>query len=148
MRYSAIALAFLLVGCGTGTTSLPTIVPAPPSSSASPLPDLQPRLDAVGILLTSCVARLRGEPVDPVDNCAHLMTDVAGVLDEVDKQADKLPPAGRNAVAEARRQLGEIAPCEPWFAGGGQSADAQLNVRCKRAWDGLFANYAAVRNSA
>ena len=63
MRYSAIALAFVLVGCGTGTTSLPTITPTPTTSSVSPLPALQPRLDAIGVLLTACIPRLRGEPV-------------------------------------------------------------------------------------
>ncbi|MFS8099066.1 hypothetical protein LFM09_18235 [Lentzea alba] len=148
MRYSAAALAFLLVGCGTGTTSLPTITPAPTSSSASPMPELQPRLDAIGSLLTACIPRLSGEPVNPADNCAHLMQDVAGVIDEVEKQADKLPADARTAVAEVRKQLGEIAPCEPWFAAGGNSADGQLNVRCNRAWDGLFKSYNAVRNSA
>lgn len=150
MRYSAIALVFLLVGCGTGgnTTSLPTITPAPPSSSSSPLPELQPRLDAIGILLTACIARLHGEPVGPADNCAHLMPDVTGVIDEVAKQSDKLPPGGRSAVEQVRTALTEIAPCEPWFAAGGKSADAQLNVRCDKAWDGLFKSYSAVRNAA
>ena len=148
MRYSAAALAFLLVGCGTGTTSLPKITPALPSSSSSPLPELQPRLDAIGVLLTACIPRLRGEPVDPADNCAHLMPDVSGVIGEVEKQADKLPATARTAVSEVRTQLTEIAPCEPWFAAGGASADAQLNARCKRAWDELFSSYNAVRNSA
>lgn len=148
MRYSAIALVILLSACETGTTSLPKITPAPGSSSASPLPELQPRLDAVGMLLTSCVARLRGEPVDPVDNCVHLMPDVTGVIDEVEKESGKLPPAGQAAIAEVRRQLAEIAPCEPWFAAGGTSADAQLNSRCDKAWDGLFKGYSAVRNAA
>lgn len=147
MRYSAAALAFLLVGCGAGTTSLPTITPAPTTSSSSPLPELQPRLDAIGVLLTACIPRLRGEPVDPVDNCAHLMTDVSGVIGEVEKQADKLPPTARTAVTEVRKQLTEIAPCEPWFAAGGDSADAQLDARCNRAWDELFQSYNAVRNS-
>jgi hypothetical protein len=149
MRSSAIALVFLLVGCSTGgTTSLPTISPAPPSSSSSPLPELQPRLDAIGILLTACVARLRGEPVDPADNCAHLMPDVTGVIDEVEKQSDKLPPGGRSAVEQVRKALTEIAPCEPWFAAGGTSADAQLDLRCDKAWDGLFKAYSVVRNAA
>ncbi|MEV6237775.1 hypothetical protein [Lentzea sp. NPDC051838] len=148
MRSSAIALVFLLVGCGTGTTSLPTITPAPTSSSASPLPDLQPRLDAIGILLTACIPRLRGEPVASVDNCAHLMPDVTGVLDEVEKQADKLPPPGRSAIEQTRKALTEIAPCEPWFAAGGTTADGQLNARCGKAWDELFKSYTALRNAA
>ncbi|MDX8029151.1 hypothetical protein SK803_02965 [Lentzea sp. BCCO 10_0856] len=148
MRYSAIALAFVLVGCSTGTTSLPTITPAPTSSSASPLPELQPRLDAIGTLLTACIPRLRGEPVDQMDNCAHLMPDVTGVVDEVEKQSDKLPPTGRSAIEQVRRSLTGIAPCEPWFAAGGASADGQLNARCKEAWDGLFKGYNALRNSA
>ncbi|NKE62898.1 hypothetical protein FXN61_41730 [Lentzea sp. PSKA42] len=147
MRYSALALVFLLFGCGSGTTSLPTITPAPTSSSVSPLPELQPRLDAIGVLLTACIPRLRGEPVDPVDNCAHLMPDVTGVLDEVDKQAAKLPPAGQAAIAETRRHLAEIAPCEPWFAAGGVSADGSLNARCDKAWDALFKSYNALRNA-
>lgn len=149
MRSSAIALVFLLAGCGTGvTTSLPTITPAPPSLSSSPLPELQPRLDAVGTLLTACVARLRGEPVDPADNCAHVMPDVTGVLDEVEKQSDKLPPNGRSAVEQVRKALTEITPCEPWFAAGGTSPDAQLDARCDKAWDGLFKGYSAIRNAA
>lgn len=148
MRHSAIALAFVLVGCSTGTTSLPTITPAPTSSSVSPLPALQPRLDAIGILLTACIPRLRGEPVDQADNCAHLMPDVTGVLDEVEKQSDRLPPAGRSAVEQVRRSLTEIAPCEPWFAAGGASADGQLNARCDQAWDGLFNGYSTLRNAA
>ncbi|MGW6929036.1 hypothetical protein ACWGE0_03165 [Lentzea sp. NPDC054927] len=148
MRYSAIALAFVLVGCSTGTTSLPTITPAPPSSSASPLPELQPRLDAVGVLLTACIPRLRGEPVDQMDNCAHVMPDVTGVVDEVEKQSDKLPPPGRSAIEQVRKSLTDIAPCEPWFAAGGVSADGQLNARCTEAWDGLFKSYNALRNSA
>jgi hypothetical protein len=148
MRYSAIALAFLLLGCGTGTSSLPTIKPAPASSTGSPLPDLQPRLDAIGVLLTDCAARLRGEPVAPADNCTHVMPDVTGVIDEVEKQSAKLPPAGQSALAEVRRQLTEIAPCEPWFAAGGTSADGQLDARCEKAWDALFDGYSAVRNSA
>lgn len=148
MRYSAIALAFVLVGCGTGTTSLPTITPTPPSSSVSPLPELQPRLDAIGILLTACIPRLRGEPVDRMDNCAHLMPDVTGVVDEVEKKSDKLPPAGRSAVDRVRKSLTGIAPCEPWFAAGGASADGQLNARCNEAWDELFKSYNALRNAA
>ena len=149
MRSSAIALVFLLVGCSTGgTTSLPTISPAPPSSSSSPLPELQPRLDTIGTLLTACGARLRGEPVDPADNCAHLMPDVTGVIDEVEKQSDKLPPAGRSAIEQVRRALTDIAPCEPWFAAGGNSSDTQLDVRCDKAWNGLFKAYSAVRNAA
>ncbi|WP_330274917.1 hypothetical protein OG205_04245 [Lentzea sp. NBC_00516] len=148
MRYSAIALAFLLLGCGTGTSSLPTIKPAPTSSTGSPLPDLQPRLDAIGVLLTDCAARLRGEPVAPADNCTHVMPDVTGVIDEVEKQSAKLPPAGQTALTEVRRQLAEIAPCEPWFAAGGTSADGQLDAACKKAWDALYDGYSAVRNSA
>ncbi|SES21306.1 hypothetical protein SAMN05216188_12683 [Lentzea xinjiangensis] len=148
MRYSAIVLALLLAGCGSPTTSVPTITPVPPSSSASVLPELQPRLDAIGTLLTACVARLRGEPVDPADNCVHVLPDVAGVLDEVEKQAAKLPPSGQAAIADARRRLTEIAPCEPWFAAGGVSADRQLDDRCDKAWDGLFRSYNAVRNAA
>jgi hypothetical protein len=148
MRHSAIALAFVLVGCGTGTTSLPTITPTPTSSSVSSLPGLQPRLDAIGLLLTACLPRLRGEPVDGMDNCAHLMPDVAGVVDEVEKQSDKLPPAGRSAIEQVRRSLTGIAPCEPWFAAGGTSTDGQLNARCSEAWDGLFKSYNALRNSA
>ncbi|GGM85725.1 hypothetical protein GCM10011609_22330 [Lentzea pudingi] len=148
MRYSAIALAFLLVGCGTGTSSLPTITPAAPSVTGSPLPDLQPRLDAIGVLLVDCAARLRGEPVAPADNCTHVMPDVTGVIGEVEKQSAKLPPAGRAALAEVRRQLAEIGSCEPWFAAGGASADAQLDAKCKKAWDALFSGYSAVRNSA
>lgn len=148
MRYSAIALAFLLAGCGTGTSPLPTITPAQTSSTGSPLPDLHPRLDAIGVLLTACAARLRGEPVDPADNCAHVMPDVTGVMDEVEKQAAKLPPAGQAAITEVRTQLAEIAPCEPWFAAGGTSADGQLNARCEKAWAALFKGYNAVRNAA
>ncbi len=148
MRYSAIALAFVLVGCGTGTTSLPTITPTPTTSSVSPLPALQPRLDAIGVLLTACIPRLRGEPVDQMDNCANLMPDVTGVLDEVEKQSDKLPPTSRSAVEQARRSLTDIAPCEPWFAAGGSSADAQLDDRCNKAWDALFKSYNALRNAA
>lgn len=148
MRYSAIALAFLLVGCGTSTTSLPKIAPAHTSSSSSPLPDLQPRLDAIGTLLTACITRLRGEPVDPADNCVHVLPDVTGVIDEVEKQSSKLPPSGQAAVAEVRRQLTAIAPCEPWFAAGGTSADAALNARCDEAWNALFQGYNAVRNAA
>lgn len=149
MRYFAAALALLIAGCASGTTSLPTITPAPTSSSESPLPpELHPRLDAIGILLTACIPRLRGEPVDPADNCAHLMEDVSTVIGEVEKQADKLPPAGRTAIGDVRKQLTEIAPCEPWFAAGGQSADAKLNARCSEAWDGLFESYNAVRNAA
>ncbi|MET9631200.1 hypothetical protein ABZX92_27425 [Lentzea sp. NPDC006480] len=148
MRSSAIALVFLLVGCGTGTTSLPTITPAPTSSSASPLPQLQPRLDAIGILLTACIPRLRGEPVDDVDNCAHLMPDVTGVLDEVSQQADKLPPQSRSAIEQVRKALIDIKPCEPWFASGGTTADGQLNSRCGKAWDELFKSYNALRNAA
>ncbi|MEU3644547.1 hypothetical protein AB0E59_14305 [Lentzea sp. NPDC034063] len=148
MRYSAIALAFLLLGCSTGTSSLPTITPAVPSVTGSPLPDLQPRLDAIGVLLTDCAARLRGEPVAPADNCTHVMPDVTGVIDEVEKQSAKLPPAGQTALAEVRRQLAAIAPCEPWFAAGGVSADGQLDAACKKAWDALFDGYSAVRNSA
>ncbi|MEU0877325.1 hypothetical protein ABZ345_01900 [Lentzea sp. NPDC005914] len=148
MRSSAIALVFLLVGCGTGTTSLPTITPAPASSSASPLPELQPRLDAIGTLLTACLPRLRGEPVDQMDNCAHLMPDVTGVLDEVEKQADKLPPSGRSALEKVRKAITDIAPCEPWFAAGGTSPDGQLDARCGKAWDELFKGYNALRNAA
>ena len=148
MRSSAIALVFLLVGCGTGTTSVPTITPAPTSSSASPLPELQPRLDAIGTLLTACLPRLRGEPVDPMDNCAHLMPDVTGVLDEVEKQADKLPPSGRSAIEQVRKAITDIAPCEPWFAAGGTSTDGQLDSRCDKAWDELFKGYNALRNAA
>lgn len=148
MRYSAIALAFLLLGCGTGTSSLPTITPAAPSATGSPLPDLQPRLDAIGVLLTECAARLRGEPVAPADNCARVMPDVTGVIDEVEKQSAKLPPAGQAAVTDVRRQLAEIAPCEPWFAAGGVSPDGQLDARCKKAWDALYSGYSAVRNAA
>ena len=148
MRSSAIALVFLLVGCGTGTTSLPTITPAPPSSSSSPLPELQPRLDAIGTLLTACIPRLRGEPVDPMDNCAHLMPDVTGVLDEVEKQSDKLPPSGRSAIEQVRKAITDIAPCEPWFAAGGNSTDGQLASRCGKAWDELFKGYNALRNAA
>jgi hypothetical protein len=141
MRYSAIALAFLLVGCGAGTSSLPRITPAVTSATGSPLPDLQPRLDAIGVLLTDCAARLRGEPVAPADNCSH-------VMHEVEKQAAKLPPAGQAALSDVRRQLAEIGPCEPWFAAGGVSEDGQLNARCKKAWDALYNGYNAVRNSA
>ncbi len=148
MRYSAIALVLLLAGCGTPTSSLPTITPAAPSSSAEGLPDLQPRLDAVGVLLTACVARLRGEPVDPADNCVHVLPDVTGVIDEAEKRASKLPPAGQSAIADVRRQLAEITPCEPWFAAGGTSADEQLDKRCEKAWNGLFQGYNAVRNAA
>ncbi|MFD9700197.1 hypothetical protein [Lentzea sp. NPDC059081] len=148
MRYSAIALALLLVGCGTSTTSLPTITPAAPSQSAAGLPDLQPRLDAIGVLLTDCVARLRGEPVDPADNCVHVLPDVTGVIDEAEKQSAKLAPAGQAALADVRRRLTEIAPCEPWFAAGGASGDAQLDTRCGKAWDALFQSYNAVRNAA
>ncbi|HEX7309048.1 hypothetical protein [Lentzea sp.] len=148
MRYSAIALLLLLAGCGTSTSSLPTITPASASSAAEGLPDLQPRLDAIGVLLTDCVARLRGEPVDPADNCVHVLPDVTGVIDEADRQSSKLPPAGQTALADVRRQLTDIAPCEPWFAAGGASADDQLNTRCRKAWDGLFQSYNAVRNAA
>ena len=83
-----------------------------------------------------------------MDNCAHLMPDVTGVLDEVEKQSDKLPPAGRSAVEQTRKSLTDIAPCEPWFAAGGTTADAQLNDRCTKAWDALFKNYNALRNAA
>ncbi|KJK50527.1 hypothetical protein UK23_10265 [Lentzea aerocolonigenes] len=148
MRSSAIALVFLLVGCGTGTTSLPTITPAPTSSSASPLPELQPRLDSIGVLLTACIPRLRGEPVESVDNCAHLMPDVAGVIDEVSQRADKLPPQSRSAIEQVRKALTDIKPCEPWFASGGTTADGQLNSRCGKAWDELFKSYNALRNAA
>ncbi|GAA3623573.1 hypothetical protein GCM10022267_07120 [Lentzea roselyniae] len=148
MRSSALALVFLLVGCGSETTSLPTIVPAPTSSSASPLPELQPRLDAVGVLLTACIPRLLGEPVDRMDNCAHLMPDVTGVVDEAGKQAAKLPPAGRSAIDQVRKALADIAPCEPWFAAGGVSADGQLDARCDKAWDELYQSYNALRNAA
>jgi hypothetical protein len=148
MRYSAIALALLLAGCGTSTTSLPTITPATPSSSAAGLPDLQPRLDAIGVLLTDCVARLRGEPVAPADNCVHVLPDVTGVIDEAEKQSSKLAPAGQAAIADVRRQLAEITPCEPWFAAGGVSGDRQLDARCGKAWTGLFQSYNAVRNAA
>lgn len=148
MRLSVIALAFLLVGCGSSSTSLPTITPASPSSHGSALPELQPRLDAIGVLLTACVARLRGEPVDPADNCAHLLPDVTAVVDEAEKQSDRLTPAGQAALAEVRRQVGELAPCEPWFAAGGTSADADLNSRCTKAWDSLFQGYSVIRNSA
>ncbi|MDX3661676.1 hypothetical protein PV646_30605 [Streptomyces sp. ID05-26A] len=148
MRYSAIALAFLLLGCGTGTSSLPTITPAAPSVTGSPLPDLQPRLDAIGVLLVDCAARLRGEPVAPADNCTHVMPDVTGVIAEVEKQSAKLPPAGQAALTEVRRQLAEIGSCESWFAAGGVSADAQLDAKCEKAWDALFSGYSAVRNSA
>ncbi|MET9230271.1 hypothetical protein [Lentzea sp. NPDC003310] len=148
MRYSAIALAFLLLGCGTGTSSLPTITPAAPSATGTPLPDLQPRLDAIGVLLTDCAARLRGEPVAPADNCTHVMPDVTGVIDEVEKQSAKLPPAGQAALAEVRRRLAEIAPCEPWFAAGGASGDGQLDDRCRKTWDALYSGYSAVRNAA
>ncbi|MET8764482.1 hypothetical protein [Lentzea sp. NPDC004782] len=148
MRYSALALVFVLLGCGTGgTSSLPTITPAPTSASSSPLPGLQPRLDAVGTLLTACLARLRGEPVDPADNCARLMPDVTGVLDEAEKQSGKLPPAGRAAIEQVRRALTEIGPCEPWFAAGGSSADGRLDARCGKAWDELFKGYNALRNA-
>lgn len=148
MRYSAIALAFLLLGCGTGTSSLPTITPAATSATGAPLPDLQPRLDAIGVLLTDCAARLRGEPVAPADNCTHVMPDVTSVIDEVEKQSTKLPPAGQAAIADVRRQLAEITPCEPWFAAGGVSADGQLDARCEKAWDALYSGYSAVRNAA
>ncbi|WP_394618314.1 hypothetical protein JNUCC0626_04210 [Lentzea sp. JNUCC 0626] len=148
MRYSAIALALLLVGCGTGTSSLPTITPASTTATGSPLPDLQPRLDAIGVLLTDCAARLRGEPVAAADNCAHVMPDVTGVIDEVEKQSAKLPPAGQTALTEVRRQLTEIGSCEPWFAAGGQSADGDLNARCEKAWNALYKGYNAVRNAA
>ncbi|WP_434443411.1 hypothetical protein [Lentzea sp. E54] len=148
MRYSAIALAFLLLGCGTSPSSLPKITPVPASSAGSALPELQPRLDAIGVLLTACLARLRGEPVDPADNCARVMPDVTGVIDEVEKQASKLPPSGQAAISDVRRQLTEIAPCEPWFAAGGVSADAELDARCKKAWDALYNGYNAVRNAA
>ncbi|GGU17401.1 hypothetical protein [Lentzea flava] len=149
MRYSAVALVLLLVGCGSaGTTSLPTITPAVTSSSSSPLPELQPRLDAIGTLLTACLPRLRGEPVDPVDNCAHLMPDVKSVIDEVEKQAGKLPPNGRSAVEQVRRALTGIEPCEPWFAAGGSSTDGQLDARCGKAWDELFKGYTTLRNAA
>lgn len=149
MRYSALALVFVLLGCGTsGTSSLPTITPAPTSASSSPLSGLQPRLDAVGTLLTACLARLRGEPVDPADNCARLMPDVTGVVDEAEKQSDKLPPSGRAAVEQVRRALTEIGPCEPWFAAGGSSEDGRLNARCGKAWDELFKGYNALRNAA
>ncbi|GHH28904.1 hypothetical protein [Lentzea cavernae] len=148
MRYSAIALAFLLLGCGSGTSSLPTITPAATSATGSPLPDLQPRLDAIGVLLTDCAARLRGEPVAPADNCSHVMPDVTGVIDEVEKQSAKLPPTGQAAITDVRRQLAEIAPCEPWFAAGGVSEDGQLHARCKKAWDSLYQGFTAVRNAA
>ena len=68
------------------------------------------------------------------------MPDETGGLDEGEKQADKL--------AAARRSLTDIAPCEPWFAAGGSSADAQLNDRCNKAWDALFKSYNALRNAA
>jgi len=149
VRYSAFALVFVLLGCGTsGTSSLPTITPAPTSAPSSPLSGLQPRLDAIGSLLTACVAGLRGEPVDPADNCARLMPDVTGVLDEAGKQSDKLTPAGRAAIEQTRRALTEIGPCEPWFAAGGASADGQLNARCGKAWDELFKGFNALRNAA
>ncbi|GAB2810380.1 hypothetical protein [Lentzea nigeriaca] len=149
MRSSAIALVFLLVGCGSaGTASLPTITPDATSSSSSPLPELQPRLDAIGVLLTACIPRLRGEPVDNVDNCAHLMPDVKGVIDEVEKQTAKLPPNGRAAVEQVRKALTDIKPCEPWFAAGGSSADGQLNARCGKAWDELFKGFTTLRNAA
>ncbi|SDG57520.1 hypothetical protein SAMN05216553_109153 [Lentzea fradiae] len=148
MRHSVIALALLLVGCGSTTTSLPTISPASPSSHGSALPELQPRLDAVGALLTACVARLRGEPVDPADNCARLLPDVTAVVDEVERQSAKLAPAGQAAIADVRRQVSELAPCEPWFAAGGASADASLDNRCGQAWDALFQSYHVIRNSA
>lgn len=148
MRSSAIALVFLLVGCGATTTSLPTITPAPTTSSTSPLPELQPRLDAIGTLLTACIPRLRGEPVDRMDNCAHLMPDVSGVVDEVEKQAGKLPPAGRSAIEQIRKALAGIEPCEPWFAAGGASPDGQLNARCDKAWAELYRSYNALRNAA
>ncbi|KOV83817.1 hypothetical protein [Nocardia sp. NRRL S-836] len=142
------ALALLLSACGS-ETSVPTIAPISAlAPSASPLADQHERLDAIGTLLTACAARLRGEPVDPADNCAKVMPDVAEVIGEAEKKADRLPPSTRSAVTEVRRQLGEIAPCEPWFAAGGQSADARLNQQCGDAWRALYKSYSAVRNTA
>jgi hypothetical protein len=143
-----VALALLLSACGS-ETSVPTIAPtSAPAPAVSPLADQHARLDAIGTLLTACIPRLRGEPVDPADNCAKLMPDVAQVIGEVEKKADRLAPPTRTAVTDVRRQLGEIEPCEPWFAAGGQSADARLDQRCGDAWNALFKSYSTVRNAA
>lgn len=143
-----VVLALLLSACGS-ETSVPTIGPlsAPPSET-SPLADQHARLDAIGDLLTSCVASLRGEPVDPADNCAQVMPDVAQVIGEVEQKSDRLPPPTRNAVNDVRKRLGEIQPCEPWFAAGGRSADGKLDQQCKDAWTALFQSYSTVRNAA
>ncbi|WP_154697639.1 hypothetical protein [Lentzea guizhouensis] len=147
MRHLAV-LALLLSACGS-ETSVPTIAPISAAApAASPLADQRARLDAIGTLLTACIPRLRGEPVDPADNCAKLMPDVAEVIGEVEKKADQLAPTTRNAVADVRRQLGEIAPCEPWFAAGGQTADTRLNQMCNDAWNALYQSYSTVRNAA
>lgn len=147
MRHLAV-LAFLLTACGS-ETSVPMIAPmSTAGSEVSPLADTHARLDAVGTLLTSCLPRLRGEPVDPADNCAKVMPDVADVISEVERKADQLPSSARAAVNDVRRQLTEIEPCEPWFAAGGHSDDARLNQRCDNAWKNLFKSYSTVRNAA
>ncbi|QFU91662.1 hypothetical protein YIM_32505 [Amycolatopsis sp. YIM 10] len=138
--------AVLMTACGTEPPT--TTPPAPATSSSSPLPELRTELDAIGILLAACIPRLTGQPVDPVDNCANLMPDVSEVIGKVEQQADRLPEAARGAVGEVRRQLTEIAPCEPWFAAGGQTGDGQLDARCNQAWDQLYASYATVRKAA
>ncbi|MGZ3145988.1 hypothetical protein ACVDFE_29150 [Lentzea chajnantorensis] len=143
-----VALALLLSACGS-ETSVPAIAPtSAPEQTVSPLADQHARLDAIGTLLTSCVTRLRGEPVDPADNCAKVMPDVSEVIGEVEKKGDRLSPTTRTAVADVRKQLGEIQSCEPWFAAGGQTADPRLDQRCRDAWDALFRSYSAIRNAA
>ncbi|MEU0463758.1 hypothetical protein ABZ215_07130 [Amycolatopsis sp. NPDC006131] len=141
-------LAVVLTACSAGTPT-PTTAPSTTATSpSSPLPELRTKLDAIGVLLAACIPRLMGQPVDPVSNCANLMPDVAEVIGEVEQKADRLPEAARTAIGEVRRQLAEIAPCEPWFAGGGRSADPQLDLRCSLAWDNLYASYTEVRKAA
>ncbi|SFA78138.1 hypothetical protein SAMN05216266_101388 [Amycolatopsis marina] len=141
------ALTVLLTACDA-ETSVPTSAPSATATSASSsLPELRPKVDAIAVLLAACVPKLAGEPVDPIDNCANLMPDVAEVISEVEQQADPLAEAARTAIGEVRRQLAEIAPCEPWFAGGGRTDDGQLDFRCNQAWDSLSASYDALRDA-
>lgn len=150
MRHHLVVLAVLAVLLAACAAERPISTTAPSStapSGTSPLPELRPKLDAIGILLAGCIPRLAGDPVDPIDNCANLMPDVAEVINEVEQKADRLPEAARTAVGEVRKQLAEIAPCGPWFAQGGRTADGQLNHRCNQAWDNLYASYSTVRKA-